>query len=51
MDENGLYDFHRAMVAGVKGSGDCFNWHCDLEIPAVDLDRVSIIDVHDEAAQ
>lgn len=51
MDENRLYDFHKAMVEGVKATGDSFNWHCDLDIPAVDLDRVKMPDVVEEATQ
>ena len=51
MDENGLYDFHREMVARVNTTGESFNWHCDLEIPAADLDRVRMLDVSEEAAQ
>jgi hypothetical protein len=51
MDENGLYDFHQKMVEGVKATGASFNWHCDIDIPVVDLDRVKMLDVSDEAAQ
>lgn len=51
MDEDGLYVFHQKMVDGMKATGDLFNWHCELDIPVMDLEKVSIIDVHDEAAQ
>ena len=51
MDENGLYDFHQDMVNLVKSTGDRFNWHCDLDIPAMDLDRLKMLDVFEEAAQ
>lgn len=51
MDENGLYDFHQKIVDGMRETGDLFNWHCELDIPAKDLEQVSIIDVRDEAAQ
>ncbi|MDO9031991.1 MAG: hypothetical protein Q7V09_16310 [Hydrogenophaga sp.] len=51
MDENGLYDFHQEMVGRVKSTGDSFNWHCDLDIPVVDLERVEMLDVFEEAAQ
>lgn len=51
MDENGLYDFHREMVARVSTTGESFNWHCDLDIPAADLERVRMLDVSEEAAQ
>lgn len=51
MDENRLYDFHQEMVARVNASGESFNWHCDLDIPAIELDRVSMLDVYEEAAQ
>lgn len=51
MDENGLYDFHKAMLERVKATGDSFNWHCDLDIPAMDLDRVKMVDVFEEAMQ
>lgn len=51
MDENGLYDFHREMVTNVEKLGESFNWHCEVDIPVKDLDRVSMIDVSKEAAQ
>ena len=51
MDENGLYDFHTKIVEGVKATGDSFNWHCDIDIPVLDLDRVKMLDVSDEASQ
>lgn len=51
MDENGLYEFHQEMVARVNASGESFNWHCDLDIPVTDLDRVRMVDVSEEAAQ
>lgn len=51
MDENGLYDFHNEMVQRVADAGSSFNWHCDLEIPVTDLDRVKMTDVADEASQ
>lgn len=51
MDENGLYDFHRDAVDGLKATGESFNWHCDLEFPATDLHRLKMLDVFEEAAQ
>ena len=51
MDENGLYDFHQEMVAQVKTAGESFNWHCDLDIPVTDINRVAMLDVSEEAAQ
>lgn len=51
MDENGLYDFHQSLVTSLEASEGAFNWHCDLEIPANDLDRIKIVSVYEEAAQ
>lgn len=51
MDENGLYDFHQQMVSCVKAAGESFNWHCHIDIPAVDLDRVKMSGVFEEASQ
>ncbi len=51
MDENGLYDFHQSLVASLKASGETFNWHCDLDIPAIDLECMRMVNVYDEAAQ
>jgi hypothetical protein len=51
MDENGLYEFHQQMVDRVKSTGESFNWHCELDIPVMDLDRVKLLDVFEEAAQ
>lgn len=51
MDENGLYDFHKEMVSRVKAEGESFNWHCDLVIPVMDLERVKMPDVSEEATQ
>jgi hypothetical protein len=53
MDEHGLYDAHTKMMASVSGAAnkEVFNWHWDLEIPAMDLERVKILDASEEAAQ
>ena len=51
MDENRLYAFHREAVDSLKATGESFNWHCDLELPAPDLHRLKMLDVSDEAAQ
>lgn len=51
MDENGLYDFHKSLVESLKVTGEAFNWHCEIDIPAIALDRVRMVSVSDEAAQ
>lgn len=51
MDENGLYVFHQKIVDSLKETGGVFNWNSELDIPVMDLERVSIIDVREEAAQ
>jgi len=53
MDENGLYIFHKEMADFVKKqpSQEIFNFHRDLTIPTKDLERITIINVSEEAAQ
>jgi hypothetical protein len=51
MDENGLYDFHQSLVTKLGAGEGAFNWHCDLEIPAIDLGRIKMVGVYEEAAQ
>ncbi len=53
MDENGLYEAHSRMVANVDSTAnkEVFNWHWDIEIPVMALERVKILEVFDEAKQ
>ena len=51
MNDDVLNDFHQKMVEQVKTAGESFNWHCNLDIPAADLNRVAMLDVTEEAAQ
>lgn len=53
MDDNGLYDEYTKMRANVEATekNEIFNWHWDVAIPAIDLDRVAIINASREAAQ
>lgn len=51
MDENGLYDFHRSVVESMKATAEVFNWHGELVIPVIDLGRVRMQSVSDEAAE
>lgn len=49
--ENRLHDFHSSVVETLRARGESFNWHCDLVFPAVDLQRMRMPDVADEASQ
>lgn len=53
MDEHGLYDAHSQMVASVDSAAkkEVFNWHWDLDIPAIALEQAKILEVFEEAAQ
>lgn len=53
MDENGLFAAHADMLHSVDKTPnkEAFNWHWTVDIPALDLERVKMTDVAEEAAQ
>jgi len=53
MDENGLFAAHADMLGSVEQTAnkEAFNWNWTVDIPALDLERVKMTDVTQEAAQ